>query len=63
MTIEAVGSIGELIAAIATVGALINLFNLLPVWQLDGARGFRSLSRPQRWTALAVIAATWLLTQ
>jgi len=52
-----------IIAAIATVGAWINLFNLLPVWQLDGARGFRSLSRPQRWTALAVIAATWALTQ
>jgi len=52
-----------IIAAIATVGAWINLFNLLPVWQLDGARGFRSLSRPQRWIALAVIAATWLLTQ
>ena len=51
------------IAAIATVGAWINLFNLLPVWQLDGARGFRSLSRPQRWAALAVIAATWAFTQ
>jgi Zn-dependent protease len=52
-----------IIAAIATVGAWINLFNLLPVWQLDGARGFRSLSRQQRWIALAVIAATWALTQ
>jgi Zn-dependent protease len=52
-----------IIAAIATVGAWINLFNLLPVWQLDGARGFRSLSRPQRWIALGVIAATWVLTQ
>ncbi|MBW2542523.1 MAG: site-2 protease family protein [Deltaproteobacteria bacterium] len=52
-----------IIAAIATVGAWINLFNLLPVWQLDGARGFRSLSRPQRWIALAVIAATWIPTQ
>jgi Zn-dependent protease len=52
-----------IIAAIATVGAWINLFNLLPVWQLDGARGFRSLSRPQRWIALAVIAATWAFTQ
>jgi Zn-dependent protease len=51
------------IAAIATVGAWINLFNLLPVWQLDGARGFRSLSRQQRWVALAVIAATWAFTQ
>src|SRR2546430_11600704 len=28
--------------AIAHVGAYINLFNLLPVWQLDGGRGFRS---------------------
>jgi Zn-dependent protease/Arc/MetJ-type ribon-helix-helix transcriptional regulator len=52
-----------IIAAIATVGAWINLFNLLPVWQLDGARGFRSLSRPQRWIALTVIGATWALTQ
>jgi Zn-dependent protease len=52
-----------IIAAIATVGAWINLFNLLPVWQLDGARGFRSLSRQQRWIALAVIAATWVVTQ
>jgi len=52
-----------IIAAIATVGAWINLFNLLPVWQLDGARGFRALSRTQRGTALAVIAATWALTQ
>ena len=52
-----------IIAAIATVGAWINLFNLLPVWQLDGARGFRSLSSQQRWIALAVIAATWALTR
>jgi Zn-dependent protease len=52
-----------IIAAIATVGAWINLFNLLPVWQLDGARGFRSLSRQQRWVALGVIAATWVFTQ
>jgi Zn-dependent protease len=52
-----------IIAAIATVGAWINLFNLVPVWQLDGARGFRSLSRPQRWIAFAVIAASWILTQ
>jgi Zn-dependent protease len=50
-------------AAIAAVGAWINLFNLLPVWQLDGARGFRSLSRPQRWIALAVVAATALLAR
>jgi len=44
--------------AIARVGALINLFNLLPVWQLDGGRGFVALSRGQRGTAAGVL---WLL--
>lgn len=34
--------------AIARVGAWINVFNLLPVWQLDGGRGFAALSRRQR---------------
>ena len=34
--------------AIAGVGAWINLFNLVPVWQLDGSRGFSALSRPYR---------------
>ncbi len=50
-------------AAIASVGAWINLFNLIPIWQLDGARGFRALSRQGRWAALAVIAACGLATQ
>jgi len=43
--------------AIATVGAWINLFNLAPVWQLDGSRAFRALTRKQRWIAVAVVAA------
>jgi Zn-dependent protease len=46
-------------AAIAKVGAWINLFNLLPVWQLDGGRGFHALTRSQRWTAVAVLAGAW----
>jgi Zn-dependent protease len=50
-------------AAIARVGAWINLFNLLPVWQLDGGRGFRALSRGQRLTAAAAIAVAWLVTR
>jgi len=50
-------------AAIATTGAWINLFNLLPVWQLDGGRAFHALNRPQRWLAVAVIGATYLVTQ
>lgn len=48
--------------AIARVGAWINLFNLIPFWQLDGGRGFSSLSRQQRWLAVAAIAAAWFLT-
>ena len=48
--------------ALAHVGAWINLFNLLPVWQLDGAHGFRALTRRQRWMAVAVIAGAWVLT-
>ncbi len=48
--------------AIAHFGAWVNLFNLVPVWQLDGARGFRSLARYQRWIAVAVIAVMWVAT-
>lgn len=52
-----------LLAAVASVGAWINLFNLVPAWTLDGGRGFRALSRPQRWIAVAVIALAWAITQ
>ena len=48
--------------ALAEVGAWINLFNLLPVWQLDGAHGFRALTRPQRWLATAAIGVMWYFT-
>ncbi|HMH81773.1 MAG TPA: site-2 protease family protein [Gemmatimonadales bacterium] len=48
--------------AIGHFGAWVNLFNLVPVWQLDGGRGFRALTRPQRWIAVAVIALMWLVT-
>lgn len=50
-------------AAIARVGAWINLFNLLPVWPLDGGRGFRALSRGERWVLVAVFAACWWATR
>lgn len=54
---------GEAIfAAIARVGAWINLFNLLPMLPLDGGRGFQSLNRKQRWKAVAAIGAAWFLT-
>jgi Zn-dependent protease len=45
-------------AAIAHTGAWLNVFNLVPIWQLDGSRGFVALSRSQRWL---LIAATALL--
>ncbi len=48
--------------AIAGVGAWINLFNLMPVWQLDGSRAFRALSRLQRWMACASLVVAFLVT-
>jgi Zn-dependent protease len=50
-------------AALAQLGGLINLFNLIPIWQLDGGRAFRSLNRPQRWLAVAGIATAWAVSQ
>jgi Zn-dependent protease len=52
----------KLWAAIAHFGALLNLFNMIPVWQLDGARGLRSLTASQRKLALAAAVSLWLLT-
>jgi len=40
---------------IAYFGAVINVFNLLPVWQLDGGRAFVALSRRQRAIAAGVL--------
>jgi Zn-dependent protease len=49
-------------AALARFGAWINLFNLIPVWQLDGGRGFAALTRTHRGVILAVVALMWMLT-
>jgi len=49
--------------AIGHVGAWINLFNLLPVWQLDGARAFRAMNRPERWAITVLIVAMFLITR
>ena len=48
--------------AIAHIGAIINLFNLTPVWQLDGSHAFRALTRTQRWIVVATVLAAWLAT-
>lgn len=52
----------SLLGALARAGAWINLFNLIPVWQLDGGRGFSALSRPQRLRITAITAAAWFLS-
>ena len=48
---------------IARTGAWINLFNLIPIWQLDGGRGFRALTRTHRGWILAVSLVLWALTE
>ena len=49
-------------AAIARTAGWINLFNLLPVWQLDGGRGWRALNKRQAWLVTATMAIMLLLT-
>ena len=53
----------EIWFAIAQVTGFINLFNLIPVWQLDGSRGMHVLARTERWMLVAVIGAALLLTE
>jgi Zn-dependent protease len=52
---------GPMWKAIAHVGAWINLFNLLPVWQLDGNRGFAALARYERLAVAGAFAAGWMI--
>lgn len=52
-----------LMAAISRVGAWINLFNLVPIWQLDGGRGWRALNRTQRWTAVVALVVAWAISE
>jgi Zn-dependent protease len=49
--------------ALAHVGGWITLFNLIPVWQLDGSRGFHAMSKMQRWLAVFLIGGMWLVGQ
>lgn len=48
--------------AIAELSAWVNLFNLLPVWSLDGARGLRPLNTRERRGLALALGAAWLLT-
>jgi Zn-dependent protease len=49
--------------AIAQLTGFINLFNLIPVWQLDGSRGLHVLARWERWALVAAIALALMLTE
>jgi len=53
---------GPMWLAIAHTGAWLNLFNLMPVWQLDGNRGFAALTRTQRIIVTLTFGAAWLMT-
>jgi len=49
--------------AIAHLTGFLNLFNLIPIWQLDGSRGFHALSRTERWIVVASIVAALYVTE
>ena len=49
-------------AAFAHAGALLNLFNLIPVWQLDGSRGLRPLARRGRMLLSGIILLGYVFT-
>jgi Zn-dependent protease len=49
--------------AVAQVVGMLTVFNLTPVWQLDGSRGFHALSRVQRWLVIAAIAVAFAISR
>jgi len=51
-----------LLRALAHAGAVLNLFNLVPAFSLDGARGLDALALPQRWMLVVVIGGALAFT-
>jgi len=49
-------------AAIGHSAAFLNMFNLLPIWQLDGGRGFAALTRSQRLIVALALGLSWGVT-
>jgi Zn-dependent protease len=49
--------------AIAQLTAFLNLFNLTPIWQLDGSRGVHVLARGERWALVGAVALMLLATE
>jgi Zn-dependent protease len=52
-----------LLGAVAYSGAVMNLFNLVPIWQLDGSRGLSSLARWERFALLGVAIAALVVSR
>jgi Zn-dependent protease len=48
--------------AIAHLSGVLNLFNLLPAFGLDGSHGFKALNAMQRWGVVAALAFAFWLT-
>ena len=53
---------GGVWSAVAHATAYINLFNLTPIWTLDGGRAFRALDSQQRLLWLGLAAVLWWFT-
>lgn len=52
-----------LLRVLAHAGAILNLFNLVPIWSLDGARGLSALSQWQRFVLALVIGGAYGATR
>jgi Zn-dependent protease len=48
-------------AALARAGAWLNVFNLVPVWVLDGGQAVQALSKTERMMLLTASLALWLV--
>ena len=51
----------KLFLALTVFGAYLNLFNLIPILFLDGARGFRGLNDTQRWMVAGIAIVSYFL--
>jgi len=51
-----------LMAGLTRAGAWLNLFNLLPIWQLDGGRAMNAMTKRERVIAACVLLAAWFVT-
>jgi Zn-dependent protease len=59
----AVAGGGAFWMATAHVAAWLNLFNLLPIWQLDGSRAIHPMTRAQRFLVALLFAGAFFLTR